>query len=195
MARITDPQKIENVKRATVEIVVEYGYRGTSIAAIAKKANVSEGYLYRYYKNKDELLEDLVNASLLQYQNQVMANAKTSNSVYELFFNTVYTLFELVKKEPIYALMGATLMLDADFDKIVNNEDTVLKQEVLETIFRLGKSTGEIGKSASEEDITLTLLTIPFRYVSLRAKEKDYQQYFQKEHIEHIVGLCLKALK
>lgn len=195
MARITDPQKIENVKRATIEIVVEYGYRGASIAAIAKKANVSVGYLYRYYKNKDELLEDLVNASLLESKNQVMTSAKTSNSVYELFYNTVYTLFELVKKDPIHALMGATLMLDADFEKIINDDDTALKQEVLGTIFKLGKNTGEINQCVSEEDIALTLMTIPFRYVSLRAKEKDYLQYFQREQIEHIVGLCLKALR
>ncbi len=34
MARVTDPQKIENLKEAAVETIVKYGYRGTSIAPV-----------------------------------------------------------------------------------------------------------------------------------------------------------------
>ena len=52
--RITDTNKIERIKTETKILIVEKGYHGASIAEIAIRADVSDGYLYRHYKNKSE---------------------------------------------------------------------------------------------------------------------------------------------
>ena len=85
MSRVTDPHKIENVRRAAMEIIVEYGYRGTSIGSIAKKAGVSMGYLYRYYSSKEMLLEDLINTNVEEIKNDITKHLKNSQTIHEFF--------------------------------------------------------------------------------------------------------------
>lgn len=194
MARVTDPQKIEDVKRAAMEIVVEYGYRGASIASIAKKAGVSVGYLYRYYKSKEELLEDLMNTHLGEIKNELLGDAMASSTIYEFVYNLIHTVFRLAIEDPIYAQMLATLVLDVDIEKIMGQRDKEFKSKAIERITELGKLTGEIGEHVDEEDIILIFMTIPFRYVLLKIKEDHHERFFQKEHTARIAKICFNAL-
>ena len=52
--RETDLEKLEEVKLVALKMIVEKGYHGATISLIAKKAGVSDGYLYRHYANKNE---------------------------------------------------------------------------------------------------------------------------------------------
>lgn len=54
--RIKDENKQEAIIRATVKLVNEIGFVSSSVAKIAKEANVSPATLYIYYKNKEDLL-------------------------------------------------------------------------------------------------------------------------------------------
>jgi AcrR family transcriptional regulator len=54
---------IESKKRilnAAIKIFCEYGYKGTSMRLIARKANISVGGLYLYFKSKDDLFLTLL---------------------------------------------------------------------------------------------------------------------------------------
>lgn len=195
MARITDPQKIENVKRAAMEIIVEYGYRGASIAAIAKKANVSAGYLYLHYGSKEDLLDDLINTNLAEIRNTCYQYAVTSTSIYGFFQNTIRTLFELAKEDPIYIQLVATLVLDIDAEKVLHEKNEAFKYRMLEKVFEINNHTGECHEYISEENIMLTLMTLPFRYILLKIKETDYERFFQEEQVEKITRMCFNALR
>lgn len=54
--RIKDEHKQEAIVQATIELVNEIGFASSSVAKIAKKANVSPATIYIYYKNKEDLL-------------------------------------------------------------------------------------------------------------------------------------------
>lgn len=54
--RIKDELKQEAVIKATVKLVNEIGFVSSSVAKIAKEANVSPATIYIYYKNKEDLL-------------------------------------------------------------------------------------------------------------------------------------------
>ncbi|MFC2134381.1 TetR/AcrR family transcriptional regulator [Bacteroidota bacterium] len=54
--RIKDENKQEAIIKATVKLVNEIGFVSSSVAKIAKEANVSPATLYIYYKNKEDLL-------------------------------------------------------------------------------------------------------------------------------------------
>lgn len=195
MSRVTDPQKIESVRRAAMEIIVEYEYRGTSIGSIAKKAGVSMGYLYRYYSSKEMLLEDLINQNLSDVKNDIATHLKKSQTIHEFFYNLISLLFRLAKEDAIRSQMVATILLDADFDKVLSQSDLRLKEEVFEGIIKLSKETNEIREDITEDDIILTIMTIPFRYIMMKIKEQNYEQYFQEEHILKIEKLCINALR
>lgn len=46
----------EQVKRAALECLVEQGFADLSVKDIARRAGVSTGVLYHYFKNKDDIL-------------------------------------------------------------------------------------------------------------------------------------------
>lgn len=55
MARQLNEQVRERVFRAAEEVFAESGYQGATMAAIATRAGVSTGNIYRYFEHKDAL--------------------------------------------------------------------------------------------------------------------------------------------
>ncbi|PKL81980.1 MAG: hypothetical protein CVV24_12450 [Ignavibacteriae bacterium HGW-Ignavibacteriae-3] len=54
--RIKDELKQDAIIQATVKLVNEIGFVSSSVAKIAREANVSPATIYIYYKNKEDLL-------------------------------------------------------------------------------------------------------------------------------------------
>lgn len=51
--------KREAVLRAALSLIDEFGFHGTSMAAIADEANVGAGTIYRYFDGKEDLINEL----------------------------------------------------------------------------------------------------------------------------------------
>ncbi|CAH0172687.1 TetR/AcrR family transcriptional regulator [Peribacillus sp. Bi134] len=54
----------ENIRTAAMELFMKQGYYATSISEIANQAGISKGLLYNYYKGKEELLSEMVEARI-----------------------------------------------------------------------------------------------------------------------------------
>ncbi|MDM5453634.1 TetR/AcrR family transcriptional regulator [Peribacillus simplex] len=54
----------EKIRAAAMELFMKQGFYATSISDIAKKAGISKGLLYNYYKGKEELLSEMVEARI-----------------------------------------------------------------------------------------------------------------------------------
>lgn len=50
----------ERVLRAAVEVIAERGFRGAATSEIARRAGVAEGTIFRHFKTKQVLLENIV---------------------------------------------------------------------------------------------------------------------------------------
>jgi len=51
--------KREEIIRAALELIAENGFHGAPMAMIAEKAGVGAGTIYRYFENKDVLINEL----------------------------------------------------------------------------------------------------------------------------------------
>lgn len=51
------PDKREAIMRAAMELIAEQGFHGTPTSQIANEAGTGVGTIYRYFKDKDELIE------------------------------------------------------------------------------------------------------------------------------------------
>lgn len=58
-AEIREERK-RQILEAALHVFAEDSYHGSSIAAVAKRANVSKGLIYNYFKSKEEILISLV---------------------------------------------------------------------------------------------------------------------------------------
>ncbi|WP_433744716.1 TetR/AcrR family transcriptional regulator [Falsibacillus pallidus] len=54
----------QNIRAAAMELFVKQGYYATPISQVAKQAGISKGLLYNYYKGKEELLAEMVEARI-----------------------------------------------------------------------------------------------------------------------------------
>ena len=54
-------KSIEKIKDAAMELFAEDGFSSATMTSIAKKAGVSKGLIYNYFKNKEEILDEIIN--------------------------------------------------------------------------------------------------------------------------------------
>ncbi|HJX71103.1 MAG TPA: TetR/AcrR family transcriptional regulator [Bacteroidales bacterium] len=48
------------IKEVALEIIFEEGFQNTSISKISKRAGISKGLLYNYYKSKEDMIREIV---------------------------------------------------------------------------------------------------------------------------------------
>lgn len=65
-----------------MELFAHYGYHSTTIDKIAKKAGISKGLIYNYYKSKDELLESVFMQGF-NFFDEISKISQTDISAYE----------------------------------------------------------------------------------------------------------------
>ena len=53
------PGKREEIVRAALELIAEHGFHDAPMAIIANRAGVAAGTIYRYFENKDVLINEL----------------------------------------------------------------------------------------------------------------------------------------
>ena len=53
------PDKRHEIVNAALELIAEQGFHGAPMALIAERAGVGAGTIYRYFENKDVLINDL----------------------------------------------------------------------------------------------------------------------------------------
>lgn len=56
---MSKPEKRDEIVRAALELIAEHGFHGAPMALIAERAGVGAGTIYRYFENKDVLINDL----------------------------------------------------------------------------------------------------------------------------------------
>jgi len=56
VTRLSQDQRMSDILLAAKEVIDTKGYEGVTMAEIAEKADIVEGTVYRYFKNKDDLL-------------------------------------------------------------------------------------------------------------------------------------------
>jgi TetR/AcrR family fatty acid metabolism transcriptional regulator len=56
VTRLPLDRRVSDILKAAREVVEEKGYEGVTMSEIAERADIVEGTVYRYFKNKDELL-------------------------------------------------------------------------------------------------------------------------------------------
>ncbi len=193
MARITDPAKLENIKKATISMIVEKGYGGASISAIAAKAGVADGYLYRHYQSKTELVRDLFNESMALFFNYLQEELEHYTSFADFVTHYHLGLVDIINKNIDSAKFFIQLINDFTFEI---DEDT--KQLVLDLCHRIlekGKRNNEIAASCSLIDIYTIFIIIPLQIFSLYLKGFFGKVALDEKSATMVTHTCLKLIK
>ncbi|MEW5548415.1 TetR/AcrR family transcriptional regulator [Peribacillus frigoritolerans] len=89
----------EKIRAAAMELFMKQGYYATSISDIAKQGGISKGLLYNYYKGKEELLSEMVEARIKEVV-EVMEEAFTLNTPREQLEHIINGAIDNIHQKP-----------------------------------------------------------------------------------------------
>lgn len=193
MARSIDETKIERIKDATLKMVVRKGYGGASISEIAQTAGVAEGYLYRHYKGKAELVNDLLFNNLEHLIQRLENLLDNHHSVYEIFEKLTATLFELANHNPEKIKFLYVLMHDYNFKIQEEQREKIIA--LCRQICDIGKKSGEIAPDIDEEEIYMAGVAYPIQYINLHLKNFFNRSALGETEVSKILSIQLNLIK
>jgi AcrR family transcriptional regulator len=78
-----------------------YGYKATTIDQVAKLANVGKGTIYTFFKNKEELFDEIINRLIKEMKKVADESVNPSYSFYENVHRSLYGLLEFRKEHQL----------------------------------------------------------------------------------------------
>ena len=193
MARLIDETKIERIRNATIEMIVNKGFGGASISEIAKKAGVAEGYLYRYYKGKTELVDDLLFSTLNELINQQEEFLDDLQRIQDIFEQMIRVLFKIANKYPERVKFLFVLMHDYNFTVQDSQHKRILN--LCKRVKEKGLATKEIKRTTGEEEIFLLGFIYPIEFINLRFKNIFRHKALGEKEIQRVLNVCVNAIK
>ena len=191
--RETDLNKLDKVKMAALKTIVEKGYHGATISLIAKKAGVSDGYLYRHYANKNELVKSLFIESMGHYHNLFFQLIENEKDVKNVLHKSLKFLSATTVEAPEITAFIFIMDHDHNFDfpEVVKKDFVKIGQR----LWAKGIQTGEINNKRNIEDVLAISFGIPVKILEMRRKGVVSKEQISEKDISNIVDMCLNALK
>lgn len=102
--------KHENILRAAQKLFAERGYDGTTVPMIAEEAKVGAGTIYRYFENKQKLVNELFRGSVAQFAATLQAGFPEQEDFREKFRHVFYRLIRYSREQPeAFRFINATV--------------------------------------------------------------------------------------
>jgi len=120
--RIKDEVKQEAIIKATIKLVNKIGFVSSSVAKIAKEANVSPATIYIYYKNKEDLLVSTYIDIKLKLSEALLKNFDDSKPFRDILLNFWKNGFDFVaNNKELY--MYAEQFSNSPYSEVVNHKE------------------------------------------------------------------------
>ncbi|KIL42141.1 transcriptional regulator [Gordoniibacillus kamchatkensis] len=119
----------EKIRAAAMDIFIERGYHAASIDDVAKKAGISKGLMYNYYKGKEELLAEAVQHRIDEIV-RVMQEASALPSPSEQLKRIVEGALDNVKLQPKVHRFYLHLQSLPEEDKVLSKYSEMLNREM-----------------------------------------------------------------
>lgn len=100
----------DEILTASWKCFAEKGYQGTTMNDIARELNLSAGVIYNYFKNKDEILDALMELAL-KSENQIFASMANKNTTREAISEIFTAIFESCTQDELKESSKANIYL------------------------------------------------------------------------------------
>lgn len=194
MARKVDEDKIVRIKQSTMKTIVDYGIEKTTIAMIAKNANVSGGYLYRLYSGKQALINELYFEKIIslnqEFQFLIGLNQHSVVGILKAFIQNrvVYA-----QNEPVASMFFYQLLHNDNF--ILTGELKDISISLMQSIKTIGTNTGEIAPTTSLAQIQYHILFYVVDYIHFKRKNFLGIESTLDIDVDYLVDNILTILK
>jgi len=157
------------ITQAALAAFAEKGYAGTRVDEVAKRAGVSKGLLYLYFKTKEDLFKAVIRSFLSPRIDALISNIEETELSAEEFVRGPFLEFATsLPKSPAKILVRLMIAEGPKHpDLIAWYWDNVVSRalDALRTLIKRGVDNGEFRKSALDEFPQLLITPIFFSMV------------------------------
>ena len=193
MARLIDDGKIQRIREATIALVVQNGYGGAAISSIARRAGVAEGYLYRFYASKQELVTELLYKKVAQIIEKLEFLLNSCTSIRDVISQLIGELFKTASESPEEIKFIHVLMHDYNFQ--VSDEQRQHIKSLCEKVIEIGIANGEVNRVISPEEAFGMVVIYPIEFINLRMKSFFGCTTWTAEEQNRVAEFSINALK
>ena len=193
MTRHKDLDKLESVQCAAVKVIVEKGYYGATISQIAKEANVSDGYLYRHYANKAELVKALFVENMGTYHDLIFDSINKSKKISDVLLTSFKFLVDTINEAP--EVIAFIFIMDHDHSFDFPESVRRNFEKIGQMVWAKGIQTGEINNKRTVEEVLAITFGLPVKMLEMRRKNIISDKALNERDIDSMVEICLNALK
>lgn len=188
---------------AAMEILSERGFEGTTMSAIAKRANISKETLYGVCASKEALFADIVSLNSLRLNKEIVDALSEENGERRLipdvlvcFGEKLFTLLTSDESIVLNRIAIASLPLNTQFSSILTQKGRGATLPLLKEMMKKASIRGELPASIPEnaEDIFIGLLIGDFQIKRLLAVEDVPTQDTIKTHAKKSVELFVSLM-
>jgi len=147
------------ILKAARKLFFERGFKSVTVESIAKKAELSKGAVYLYFKSKDEIYSQILLNDIDKFHEKVAGLCKNGGSASDMLsrLSAVYVDFFLKDRELFRILI--TFMLHANHSNLPEDLQThIIKStnqtvDIIEKVFQYGIDNGEFSSSLNVRKI------------------------------------------
>ena len=178
--RMNKEDRRKQILDAALAVFVEKGFKGSTTLEIAKKADIAEVTLFRYFSSKKEIFLESIEPILIS---TLEVNIKSSNELHA-FAKLEHLLYERIKLISKNYQVVKLILTEASFlSELGNDNFTNRIIEILKTMLM------QIGISINDEDFTIRLFMgsmLSFLYMPEKNEETI------KNYVNKVVSLILQ---
>ncbi|MGF7035618.1 AcrR family transcriptional regulator [Paenibacillus mucilaginosus] len=170
----------EKIRAAAIEVFIEKGFHKASIDDVAKKAGISKGLLYNYFKGKTDLLAELVHTRKEEIV-QVMEEAVKQASPKEQLLYIAEHALRSVEQQPHVYRFYLHLQTHPEADEVVSAYSQTLKDEMA----RQAEVQAEIFRNLNAARPELESLQFSTMLHGIMLMYSSYPNGFPLEELKH----------
>ncbi|RRH70089.1 TetR/AcrR family transcriptional regulator [Falsigemmobacter faecalis] len=100
VSRLPPERRIADIMTAAREIFTEKGYTEHVISEIAERAGVVEGTIYRFFANKNDLLQQVAEAWFQEMMDQSAAHYEAIRGEWNALHFVIFHTLEAIRRDP-----------------------------------------------------------------------------------------------
>jgi len=168
--------KHQKILKAAIKVFAEKGFYNSRVAEIAKEANVADGTIYLYFKNKDDILISLFEEEFGQIvENTRKELEKEKDPLQKIRRFAIMHLSIVFKQQQLGEVLGVEVRQSSKFMKEYINKPFIEYLNLIRSIVIEGQEKGLIRKDLTPGIMKRALfgaLDEMARYWVLSAKKK-----------------------
>ena len=141
-----DRPKYKQIIEAAVEVIAENGYHNSQVSKIAKKANVADGTIYLYFKNKEAILISVFKEKMGHFIDKTVEAIAENETASDKLLTLIQMHYKQLSESPYLAIVTQLELrqskpeLRKEINKVLKSYldviDTIVEQGIKENEFR-----------------------------------------------------------